>query len=108
MNFLPDSRCKCAESNRSSAGVLTSISREAASKVIILRSPALGDAKAKNHRYLFADFLSSDEARRAVKATDGKTAWGVQVRVRQAIGADSRKPREREEWDEGMQCELPY
>ncbi len=60
------------------------ISSEAVSKVIIPKTPALGDPKAWDHRYLFVDFLSAEEARRAVKATDGRHAWGVKIRVRLA------------------------
>lgn len=80
--------------------MLTLVSSEAVSKVIIPATPALGDPKAWNHRYLFVDFANADEARQAAKATDGRHAWGVKIRVQLANSADSRKPRERDEWDE--------
>ena len=74
---------------------------EAVSKVIIPKTPpAFGDQKAWNHRYLFVDFPSTEEARRAAKATDGRHAWGVKIRVKLAKASDSRKPRERDVWDE--------
>ena len=76
------------------------ITSEAVSKVIIPRNPPIGDPKARNHRYLFVDFPSAEEASRAAKATDGRYAWGVQIRVRIARDADSRKPLERGQWDE--------
>lgn len=80
--------------------MLILVAREAVSKVIIPASPAAGDPKAWGHRYLFVDFPSADEAARAIKATNGKHAWGVKIRTQVAKGADSRKPRERDEWDE--------
>ncbi|KAL8787438.1 MAG: hypothetical protein Q9213_002215 [Squamulea squamosa] len=73
---------------------------EAVSKVVIPATPALDGKRAWNHRYLFVNFPSADEARRAVKATDGRYAWGVKIGVRVARCADSRKTRERSEWDE--------
>lgn len=72
---------------------------EAVSKVIVPKSHDPSDPKTRNDRYLFVDFPSAEEARRAVKATDGKQAWGVGISVRRAIGADSRKIHERDEWD---------
>lgn len=54
---------------------------EAVSKVIIPRNPAFGHPDAWDHRYLFVDFPSAEEARLAAKATNGRRAWGVKVRV---------------------------
>ncbi|KAL8727711.1 MAG: hypothetical protein Q9166_005884 [cf. Caloplaca sp. 2 TL-2023] len=56
------------------------------------------DRKAWNGRYLFVDFPNADEAKRAAKATDGRYAWGVKLRVQIARDADSHKARERGEW----------
>ena len=75
-------------------------SSEAVSKVVIPRYPPIGDPKARNHRYLFVDFASAEEASRAVQVTDGRYAWGVKIRVQVANIADSRKVRERDEWDQ--------
>ncbi|KAL8644853.1 MAG: hypothetical protein Q9226_007564 [Calogaya cf. arnoldii] len=74
---------------------------EAVSKVVIPTTMALGHPEAWDHRYLFVDFPSAEEARRAVKATDGRYAWGVKLRVRMAKGDYSRKTRERDEREEG-------
>ncbi|KAG8526318.1 uncharacterized protein KY384_000311 [Bacidia gigantensis] len=73
---------------------------EAVSKVIIPKEPEFGHAKAYNHRYLFVDFESAEEARQAAKAIDGRYAWGVQIRVRVAQMSDSRKAHERENWND--------
>lgn len=73
---------------------------EAVSKVVIPATPAFSGRDTRNHRYLFVDLPSAEEARRAVKATDGRYAWGVKLKVRVAHGADSGKTRERGEWDE--------
>ena len=54
---------------------------EAVSKVIIPRNPGFGHPDAWGHRYLFVDFPSAEEARRAAGTTNGRRAWGVQVRV---------------------------
>lgn len=81
---------------------------EAVSKVVIPATPAMGDPKAWNHRYLFVDFPSANEARRAAKATDGRHAWGVQIRVQPAKVPDSHKPRERVDWhEENFESQLP-
>ena len=45
------------------------------------------------------DFSTSEEADRAVKAKNGKKAWGVKIRVRLAKAPASRKPDERDAWD---------
>ncbi|KAL8846298.1 MAG: hypothetical protein Q9221_008606 [Calogaya cf. arnoldii] len=74
---------------------------EAVSKVVIPTTMALGHPEAWDHRYLFVDFPSAGEARRAVKATDGRYAWGVKLRIRMATADYSRKTRERDEWEEG-------
>lgn len=76
---------------------------EAVSKVIIPKIPLLGDQQRRNHRYLFVDFPSAEEANRAQKATDGRYAWGVRVRVKMADPVGSWKTHEREEWDEEQQ-----
>ncbi|KAL8686350.1 MAG: hypothetical protein Q9224_005473 [Gallowayella concinna] len=74
---------------------------EAVSKVVIPFKPAFpGDPKALNHRHLFVDFPSADEAKRAAKATDGRYAWDVKLSVQVATWADSPKARERGEWYE--------
>ncbi|CAF9942587.1 MAG: hypothetical protein ALECFALPRED_009829 [Alectoria fallacina] len=72
---------------------------EAVSKVVIPRTPALGDRSAWNHRYLFVDFSTTEEADRAAKATNGRQAWGVKIRV-QPAKLDSQKPGEREAWNQ--------
>lgn len=46
------------------------------------------------------DFPTADEAERARKAVNGKTAWGVQVRVTHARSGDSPKVDERRLWEE--------
>lgn len=70
------------------------------SKVIIPRTPTFGDPSAWNHRYLFVDFTTAEEADQAAKATNGRQAWGVKIRVQLASLANSRKPDEREAWDQ--------
>lgn len=75
---------------------------EAVSKVIIPQAPAFGDPKAWNHRYLFVDFSTSEEANHAAKATNGRQAWGVKIRVQPSRIPDSQKPNEREEWDQEL------
>lgn len=72
---------------------------EAVSKVVIPRAPAFGDPSAWNHRYLFVDFATAEEADRAAKATNGRQAWGVKILVQPSKIPDSRKPGEREAWD---------
>lgn len=72
---------------------------EAVSKVIIPRRPAFGDPSAWNHRYLFVDFSTAEEADRATKATNGRQAWGVKIRVQPSNLPDSRKPGEREAYE---------
>lgn len=74
--------------------------REAISKVIIPANPALGDAAARNHRYLFVDFSSAEEAGCAARATNGKQAWGVKIRVMRAKPSESRKIGERVAWQQ--------
>ncbi|KAL8925799.1 MAG: hypothetical protein Q9208_003296 [Pyrenodesmia sp. 3 TL-2023] len=63
--------------------------------------------KAWDHRYLFVDFPSVDEARRAISATDSRYAWGVKIRVRPAEAPDSREVLERDEWDDGSSAVQP-
>ncbi len=46
------------------------------------------------------DFPSASEAERARKAVNGKTAWGVRVRVTHAQSSDSAKVDERRLWEE--------
>jgi len=45
------------------------------------------------------DFQSAEEAKRAVKATDGRFAWDVKIRVGHASPPGSRKVGERAEWE---------
>lgn len=66
--------------------------------MVIPRTPAFGEAEAWNHRYLFVDFSTSEEADRAVKTTNGRQAWGGKIRVRLAKAPASRKPDERDAW----------
>ncbi|KAI4260717.1 MAG: hypothetical protein LQ352_000109 [Teloschistes flavicans] len=73
---------------------------EAVSKVIVPESPAFGDRRAYNHRYLFVDFSSADEAQHAVKEFNGRMAWGVKIRV-QSSSSSSRKIHERDDYDDG-------
>ncbi|KAI4252379.1 MAG: hypothetical protein L6R42_007988 [Xanthoria sp. 1 TBL-2021] len=80
---------------------------EAVSKVVIPATPAFRGRDVRNHRYLFVDFPRAEEARRAAKATDGRYAWGVKLRVRIANGDESRKTRERGEWDESVGAVQP-
>lgn len=63
---------------------------EAVSKVIIPRD-GFGHPDAGDHRYLFVDFPSAEEARLAVRATNGRRAWGVEVRVALAKPVTSGK-----------------
>lgn len=67
---------------------------DAVSKVIIPRSNKY------ENRYLFVDFPSAEEAERARRAVNGKTAWGVSVRVSHAKSGDSPKVDERKRWEE--------
>ena len=69
------------------------------SKVIVPRTPVFGDPSAWNHRYLFVDFSTAEEADHAAKANNGRQAWGVKIKVQPANAPDSRKPGEREAWD---------
>ncbi|KAL8800637.1 MAG: hypothetical protein Q9182_005050 [Xanthomendoza sp. 2 TL-2023] len=64
---------------------------EVVSKVVI---------KGGNQRYLFVDFSSAEDARRAAKATDGRYAWDVKITVQVARWADSPKVYERDDWCE--------
>lgn len=73
---------------------------DALSEVIIPKTPAFGDPNAWNHRYLFVDFPSADEANRAAMATNGRQAWGVKIKVERAKDPDSRKPGELEAWNQ--------
>lgn len=50
------------------------------------------------------DFSTAEEAKRAVKATDGRFAWNVKIRVGHAKPLGSRKVGERNEW--GAEQEL--
>lgn len=61
---------------------------------MIPATPAFRGRDVRNHRYLYVDFPSPEEAKRAVKAMDGRYAWGVKLRVRIANGDDSRKTRD--------------
>ncbi|KAL2043211.1 hypothetical protein N7G274_004271 [Stereocaulon virgatum] len=76
---------------------------EAVSKVVVPRPPVYGDPKAWNHRFLFVDFPTADEAERAMKATNGRQAWGVKIRVQPAKGPESHKIHERENWEREQQ-----
>lgn len=67
--------------------------------MVIPRAPAFGDTRAWTHRYLFVDFVSAEEADRAVNATNGRRAWGVKIRVQHANGPSSSKADERDAWD---------
>ncbi|KAL8663638.1 MAG: hypothetical protein Q9202_003708 [Teloschistes flavicans] len=73
---------------------------EAVSKVIVPESPAFGDRRDYNHRYLFVDFSSADEAQHAVKEFNGRMAWGVKICV-QPSSSSSRKIHERDDYDDG-------
>ncbi|KAL9576392.1 MAG: hypothetical protein Q9212_007135 [Teloschistes hypoglaucus] len=75
---------------------------EAVSKVIIPRSPTSGDPYAQMPRYLFVDFASADEARRAVKEFNGRMAWGVKIRVQPANNSSSRKIYERNDYGDAL------
>lgn len=46
------------------------------------------------------DFPSAEEAERARRTVNGKTAWGVNVRVSHAKSGDSPKVDERKRWEE--------
>ena len=63
------------------------------------KSPPSGDAAAWNHRYLFVDLASAEDADSAAKATNDTMAWGVKVRVLPARPPDSHKVAEREAVD---------
>ena len=73
---------------------------EAVSKVVVPNKPAFGDVANWNHRYLFVDFLTAEDAKQAAKATNGRLAWGVKIRVLPASPRPSRKIGEREAWME--------
>ena len=64
--------------------------------MVIPKAPAFGEAAARNHRYLFVDFGSAEDADSAAKATNGTMAWGVKIRVLPARPPDSGKVGERE------------
>ena len=49
----------------------------------------------KTHRFLFVNFATAQEAEAAMKAKDGKWAWGVRISVKRAEG-HSRKVDERQ------------
>lgn len=72
---------------------------EAVSKVIIPKLPIFGDKHAWNHRYLFVDFRSAEEAARAIIVTNGRRMWGVKIRVEVAKPFDSHKTGERDAWE---------
>ncbi|KAL8727504.1 MAG: hypothetical protein Q9181_005690 [Wetmoreana brouardii] len=76
---------------------------EAVSKVVIPKAPAFGDREAWNHRYLFVDFSTAEEAERAVKEINGKMAWGVKVRAGIASLPGSRKIHERGDYEQEQQ-----
>ncbi|MCJ1226267.1 hypothetical protein MMC12_002917 [Toensbergia leucococca] len=65
---------------------------EAVSKVVIPPGHNGG-----NDRYLFVDFPNADEATKAMDATNGKTNWGVKVRVNKSRSY-SKKVEERERY----------
>ena len=64
---------------------------EAVSKVIIPRNRGFGHPDPWDHRYLFVDFPSTEEARLAARATNGRRAWGVKIRVEVAKPVTSGK-----------------
>lgn len=70
--------------------------------MVVPIKPAFGKSGAWNHRYLFVDFSTAEEADAAAKATNGTQAWGVKIRVLPAKGTGSRKVDEREAWREEL------
>ena len=75
--------------------------------MVIPRAQPFGDPKPGNHRYLFVDLASAEEAERAAKSVNGKRMWGVKIRVELAKMPESCKLHEREDW-ELQQHGLPY
>ena len=50
------------------------------------------------------DFATAEEADHAAKATNGRLAWGVRIKVQPAKLADSRKAGEREAWEQEQEA----
>lgn len=70
--------------------------------MIVPIKPVFGKAGAWNHRYLFVDFATAEEADAAAKVMNGKQAWGVKIRVLPAKSEGSWKVDEREACGEGL------
>lgn len=64
-------------------------------------NPSGGRSQGMGSSLPLCSFPSADEAGRAVRATDGRYAWGVKIRVRLAKAPNSRKGLERDQWDDG-------
>lgn len=70
--------------------------------MVVPIKPEFAKPGAWNHRYLFVDFATAEEADAAAKVMNGKQAWGVKIRVSPAKGEGSRKVDEREAWGEEL------